>query len=132
VAPLSSLVSLSADGATLSVALDGELDLAAEVMLRCLVSDAVASGATRVRLDLVGVTFCESRGLRLLSQAVAGITEAGLGVAVVRQSDAVTRMRQLAVAADGASRRCDRPVADAHRQREVAFAPGPVAQEVCA
>jgi anti-anti-sigma factor len=94
-APLCGVAVLSADCTTLTIGLRGDLDLAAESMLRCLAEGAAASGATRVRFELSDVVFCDARGLRLLAHTAAQMAARGIAVCITRPSVAVTRTARI-------------------------------------
>lgn len=81
---------------TARVRMIGELDIGtaheAESEIRQAES---AGGATTVVLDLGGLTFMDSTGLRLLVSADARAREAGRRLAIVRGPDAVQRVIEL-------------------------------------
>jgi anti-sigma B factor antagonist len=56
--------------------LDGELDLNSAPKIRAQLLDCVQTGG-RVRLDVRGLWFCDSSGLRLLFDASLAAAEAG-------------------------------------------------------
>jgi anti-anti-sigma factor len=97
--PLGGVAVLSASGATLTIAMYGDLDLGAARTLRCVVDGAAVSGAGLVQFDLADVTFCDSQGLRLLERAVVDIAACGAAVAIARPSSAVTGVVRVGVAA---------------------------------
>jgi len=74
----------------------GELDIATADELGQTLQDGLASDAARVVLDLSGVTFIDSAGVRCLLMAVAA-SEAGGGKLRVRrgQSEQVARLLEL-------------------------------------
>jgi anti-sigma B factor antagonist len=59
-------LSITREGERAHIALDGELDLLSEDEIDQAVREVRRSGATRVVLDLRGVTFIDSAGLRVL------------------------------------------------------------------
>jgi anti-sigma B factor antagonist len=68
----------------------GELDVATAPQLSALVNSAFASGARSLELDLSGVTFCDSAGLRVLADAAGQARRAG-GTVIVRGSSPMVR-----------------------------------------
>ena len=90
-APLSFDTTLS-DGVAV-VALDGELDLAGAAMLEPEIERLAAAGqAGTVVLDLRGLEFLDSSGLRLVVLADARAREAGRRFALVPGPETVQRV----------------------------------------
>jgi anti-anti-sigma factor len=89
-------VSTERSNGTVRVCLSGELDIAttteAEEQMREAESDA---SAQTIVLDLAGLTFMDSTGLRMLVAADQRAREAGRRLAVVRGPEAVQRVIQL-------------------------------------
>ena len=79
------------DGALVIVA-SGELDL---VGAPRLLQAIPAAGSERVILDLGGVQFMDSSGLRSLLEARKACAEAGRDFAIARPSEAVRRVLEL-------------------------------------
>jgi anti-sigma B factor antagonist len=85
----------SRDDDTVVVSLTGELDPHTVPMLAEELDDALASGVTSVALDLSGLTFIDSSGLRVVISTHRQLEERG-GKLVVRQpSDTVRRLLEL-------------------------------------
>jgi len=70
----------------------GEVDAASAPWLDEAISVAVSSGAGAVVLDLGGVTFLDSSGLRVLTAAVTEAERVGQRVAVSAASQVVERV----------------------------------------
>jgi len=74
------------------IAATGELDIASVPVLEEAFDRALEAGATRIVVDLAGVTFIDSTGLRLLIR----ITErAGEGQLEIRSTPIVDRLLQV-------------------------------------
>jgi anti-anti-sigma factor len=82
-----------ADGATI-IAPAGEVDLVTVHELRDVLRDA-ARASRRVVLDLRGVTFMDSSGLRLLVEAQREAERDGFALAVVRGPASLERLFQV-------------------------------------
>jgi anti-sigma B factor antagonist len=74
------------------VALLGELDLATAAVAEEGLRAAEAAAPHRLKLDLTGLTFMDSTGLRLVIAAAARAREAGRSLVVVRGPAAVQRV----------------------------------------
>jgi anti-sigma B factor antagonist len=70
----------------------GELDIATVDKLRTEVERLRDSGFTQMVLDLRGVRFLDSTGLRLILELDAGANETGRRLAIIRGSDVVQRI----------------------------------------
>jgi len=70
----------------------GELDLATVDKLRAEVDRLRESGFTDITLDLRGVRFLDSTGLRLVLELDAAAREAGQQLALIRGSEIVQRI----------------------------------------
>ena len=57
--------------------LSGELDMSTAPQLSDRVDEAVADGRVRLRVDLAGVTFCDSTGMSAFVRGHHRCTEAG-------------------------------------------------------
>ena len=77
---------------TLVVALEGEIDLSATAEAERRIADAEAKEPGRLVIDLRGVTFMDSSGLRVLLTAHRRAEQAGRRFALVRGGDAVDRL----------------------------------------
>jgi anti-sigma B factor antagonist len=81
------------DGVRLRLA--GELDVATAPLAEDALRTAEAGAPLRLALDLGGLTFMDSTGLRLVMAADLRAKEAGRRLLVVRGPDAVQRVFQL-------------------------------------
>lgn len=81
---------------TARVRMIGELDIGTAEQAESEIRQAEsADSSTTVVLDLGGLTFMDSTGLRLLVSADARAREAGRRLAIVRGPDAVQRVIEL-------------------------------------
>lgn len=97
--PLEFEVAVTHDGGRLVVALSGELDLATVPQ----VEDAlrVTEGpVSHVTLDLAGVSFMDTSGLRLVLEEEKRATQEGRGYSIVPGPPAVQRIFELSGVAD--------------------------------
>lgn len=78
----------------LRVAADGELDAASAATLAKALEDAPA-GAAGMALDLSGVSFIDSSGLRVIAAQVQRSEKAGTPFTVSAASDAVRRIFEM-------------------------------------
>lgn len=76
------------------VVASGELDAASAASLTTALADAAGS-AEHVELDLSGVTFIDSSGLRVIAAAVQRANDGGPSFAVSAASDAVRRIFEM-------------------------------------
>lgn len=88
-APLHVVRSESADGVALSV--HGELDRETTPRLATALRKALAEGGGRIEIDLAGVTFMDSQGLRILLEAKRRAGD-DTDIVVVRPSGQVERL----------------------------------------
>lgn len=86
---------VSTDGATTVVALTGELDPHTVPMLADELDNAVAAGSTSVALDLGGLTFIDSSGLRVVIATHRQLDESGGRLVLRAPSDTVRRLLEL-------------------------------------
>lgn len=70
-------ISYAVDNGTVSIALEGELDLASARQMEERLAAAAQAQPTRVVVDLARLAFIDSTGLRLLLQADAHAREHG-------------------------------------------------------
>ncbi|WP_197523355.1 STAS domain-containing protein [Actinokineospora pegani] len=78
------------------VAVTGEVDLATAPQLEAKLADAVrVPGATGVRVNLAGVEFMDSAGLRVLVAARAAAEQKGLVLTLAAPHDRVRRIIQI-------------------------------------
>lgn len=71
---------------------EGEIDVATAPELRQNLIDAINGGATRVVVDMAGVTFIDSTGLGVLVGAMKRATSRGGEVVVERVPPAIRRV----------------------------------------
>jgi anti-sigma B factor antagonist len=79
-------------GGTVVVRLDGELDLTSAPLLEGEFDNPLVSGANRVVLELSGLEFIDSTGLRAIFNALARSRERAQEFAVTRGSEQVQRL----------------------------------------
>jgi anti-sigma B factor antagonist len=80
------------DHAIVVVSLDGELDLASVPLLESEIARAEVRDAAKLVIDLRGLQFIDSTGLRAIFEAHAGARERGQEFAVTRGSEQVQRL----------------------------------------
>jgi anti-sigma B factor antagonist len=100
------------------LALNGELDLASAQLLQREVESAEIAAAPRLVLDLEGLDFIDSSGLRVLLSAYERARERGQEFAVTRGSPQVQRLlaitrvgERLGIVAPSSEVRLDGPAA---------------------
>lgn len=91
-------VSTQADRAVIS--LHGELDLANVESVESVINRADIAAPGRVELDLAGLTFCDSSGLRMLLRVRRVVVEAGGAFVVTNAGGAVARSIEVTGLAD--------------------------------
>jgi anti-sigma B factor antagonist len=84
-------VELETGASPVRVVAAGEVDAASAPALATAIADASEAGGD-VALDLGGVTFIDSSGLRVIAGAVTAADEQGRSVRVVAASSAVERI----------------------------------------
>jgi len=84
-----------ATGGTIIVVLHGELDIATTPAAEEKLRDQENDGAEVIVLDLRGLTFIDSTGLRLLVAADSRAREAGHRLAIARGPEAVHRVLEI-------------------------------------
>ena len=89
------LIDVSSEGERVVLRLDGELDLASVPALEQAVADAPLDGATEVVLDLRGLEFIDSTGLRAILLQDKRSAERGQAFALVRGSEQVQRLMNM-------------------------------------
>src|SRR5947209_6488488 len=72
--------------------LRGELDFRSADSLQDALDSAIDRGAGRVLLDLSGLTFCDSNGLRVIVAAYHALTMAGGRLAIVCDDERILRV----------------------------------------
>lgn len=80
------------EGSTVRIALRGELDIASAERVEEELAAVEDDPPAELVLDLSGLEFMDSTGLRLVLGADARARAAGRSVTIVRGSDAVTRL----------------------------------------
>ncbi len=80
------------DGGRGVLALVGELDMASAERLQQAVDDEALLADTSVVLDLEGLQFIDSTGLRVILRALEGCRGRGQGFAITRGSPQVQRL----------------------------------------
>ena len=89
------LIGVSSEGERVVLRLDGELDLASVPALEQAVEEAPLDGATEVVLDLRGLEFIDSTGLRAILLQDKRSAERGQAFALVRGSEQVQRLMNM-------------------------------------
>jgi anti-sigma B factor antagonist len=89
------LVGVSSEGERVVLRLDGELDLASVPSLERAVQDATFERAAEIVLDLRGLEFIDSTGLRAILLQDKRSTERGQTFALVRGSEQVQRLMRM-------------------------------------
>jgi anti-anti-sigma factor len=87
-------VQIESDTDPIRVVASGELDAASAASLATALEEATASSTT-IALDLGGVTFIDSSGLRVIAAEVQRANDGGAGFAVSAASDAVRRIFEM-------------------------------------
>ena len=85
-------ISSMVDDGTVSLALEGELDLAGAPEMEASLAAAERDGPTRMVVDLSRLQFIDSTGLRLLLQADARAKEQGYELVLRPGAQAVQRV----------------------------------------
>ena len=85
-------IEVERDGATLLISPRGELDISTTQALDVVLRKGIDGDAPRVILDLRGVSFIDSTGLRLLVFAAARSRNNGDRLRMMRGSEAVERV----------------------------------------
>ncbi|HEV3072238.1 MAG TPA: STAS domain-containing protein [Solirubrobacteraceae bacterium] len=80
------------DNGTASLALEGELDLATAATLEQRLGELEDGGSTHLMVDLAGLAFIDSTGLRVLLQANARAQEHGHKLTLCPGSETVQRV----------------------------------------
>jgi anti-sigma B factor antagonist len=86
------LIGISSEGQRAVLRLDGELDLASVPKLESAMTDSTLDGIAEIVLDLRGLEFIDSTGLRAILLQEARSTERGQTFALVRGSEQVQRL----------------------------------------
>jgi anti-sigma B factor antagonist len=86
------LIGVSSEGERVVLRLDGELDLASVPTLENAMTDATFDDMAEIVLDLRGLEFIDSTGLRAILLQDKRSTERGQAFALVRGSEQVQRL----------------------------------------
>ena len=86
---------VSQEGKVLTISLRGECDLQTSPELDELISASLANGCSSLKIDLRGLTFMDSTGLRTLMQAKDRIESAGADLSIVPGPRAVMRVFEI-------------------------------------
>jgi anti-sigma B factor antagonist len=89
------LIEVSRNGDRVVVRLQGELDLASVPMLESEMENATLDDPATVVLDLSGLEFIDSTGLRAILSLDKRYTESGQTFALVRGSQQVQRLMNM-------------------------------------
>jgi anti-sigma B factor antagonist len=89
------LIGVSSEGERIVLRLDGELDLASVPALEDAMTEETLDGMAEVVLDLRGLEFIDSTGLRAILLQDKRSTERGQTFALVRGSEQVQRLLDL-------------------------------------
>jgi len=84
-------VDVKRDGGTLVISPRGELDISTTQALEVALREGIDGGASQVILDLRGVSFIDSTGIRLLVFATAHARSNGDRLRMLHGSEAVER-----------------------------------------
>jgi len=60
---------VGADGGEIVIELNGDVDLSSAALITSVVDSALAEGGPKITVDMSGVTFLDSRGIRALLMA---------------------------------------------------------------
>ena len=88
------------DPQTVLVTAKGEIDASSSGALRSGVKDAITGGYKKVVLDMTGVSFMDSAGLRALIDSQSVAENAGATVTIEAASDVVKRLLEMTALTD--------------------------------
>jgi anti-sigma B factor antagonist len=88
------------DPQTVLVTVTGEVDAASSGTLRSGVKDALSGGYKKVVLDMSGVSFIDSAGLRVLIDSQKLGENAGTALTIESASDVVKRLLEMTALTD--------------------------------
>jgi anti-anti-sigma factor len=83
------------DAQTVVLTVKGEVDAASNATLRGGIEDALTAGHKKVLLDMTGVSFIDSAGLRVLIDSQKLGDSTGASVMIESASDVVTRLLEM-------------------------------------
>jgi anti-sigma B factor antagonist len=84
------------DGATVTITVRGDLDLATAPRLREACEDAAGRDPETVRIDFGGLTFLDSSGISVLVQAQRDLDARGASLVLHRVGDRTARVLEIA------------------------------------
>ncbi len=99
-APGTLVISSAVDDGTISISLEGELDLAGAHQLEVRLDEVEREGPARLVVDLERLAFIDSTGLRLLLQADARARERGCELVLRPGAPSVQRVFEVTGALD--------------------------------
>jgi anti-anti-sigma factor len=99
-APGTLAISSAVDGGTVSISLQGELDLASARQLETRLAEVEREAPARLIVDLSRLAFIDSTGLRLLLQADARARERGCELVLRPGEPSVQRVFEVTGALD--------------------------------
>lgn len=88
------------DPQTVVVTVKGEVDAASNSTLRGGIKDALTGGHKKVLLDMTGVSFIDSAGLRVLIDSQKLGENTGASVLIESASDVVARLLEMTALTD--------------------------------
>ena len=86
---------LEQDGEAVVIRPSGELDISTASVLEAALRETMSGDGSEVVVDLGGLTFIDSSGLRLLVVAAERSREAGIRLRLLRGSEPVERMLEV-------------------------------------
>jgi anti-anti-sigma factor len=89
-------IGIRSHGGVTTMELTGEFDLGAEELFEEKLRVAVAGMPDHLVIDLRGVSFIDSSGIRSLADALSLAREHRIGLSVVRGGDRISKVLQLA------------------------------------
>jgi anti-anti-sigma factor len=87
--------SVHVSGNEVTVALAGEVDISNEAELRAALAEVVATKPARIVVDVAGVSYLDSSGVRCLLNAAQDATAAGSELIVCRPVGIVQRVLEI-------------------------------------
>ncbi len=98
--PQLGVVAQERDPQTMLVTVNGEVDASSSAALRDGIKGALTGGYKKVVLDLTGVSFMDSAGLRVLIDTQALGENSGSSVKIEAASDSVSRLLEMTALTD--------------------------------
>lgn len=99
-APGALSIACAIDNGTASLTLEGELDIATASVLEARLDELEEHGTTHLRVDLAGLVFIDSTGLRVLLQANARAQQRGHELTLRPARETVQQVFQITGAQD--------------------------------